>query len=694
MSSPASTIITSPSSNAGSILPGFHDLPPVFLLPTHLSLTELYDVEEKLLDAGVPLTHDLEGAKLVLGKIHMPKRAEFELRSRGLLTHPVDHGIKGDEENQTHESPSDMPLAKKARLTAEKGSIIRKHVATTGSETDLEGDQSQSQALSNGKTSSYTIEFPKRSSHGKQEQYPLESEFQEKDMIVVANLDWLTSSIQAGKALRLSPFVVYKALVTSTRQPLVIPKPQATSSGPSTSSNISQPSESNKHQDIIARSILHDERPTKFSKFSKTYIPFGTQKAKRRTFGFTQSQDVVKPPHLVRQSTSEFEESLKLDGRLVPLWVREGKKYACERPTPPHNPNDAFIEELKKIRLTRTLTGDEIGVRAYSTSIAALAAYTIPLQTTSEISTIPGCDVKIAHLFHEWKTHARLQTVEDDENDEELKVLRLFYNIWGVGATTARDFYHRKGWRDLDDIVEFGWDTLTRVQQIGVKYYEQFLEKIPRKEVESIVDIVTSHARKVRDDGVECCIVGGYRRGKLESGDVDVVLSHRNTEKTMDLIVDVVESLETEGWISHTLLLATTGSQRDQQPLPFRHPTNRGVGFDTLDKALLVWQDIHNANEREANTNIHRRVDIIIAPWSFIGCAIAGWSGGTTFQRDLRRYAKHKHNWKFDSSGIRDRATGEVIYLGENAASMIEAERMVFEGLGLPYLDPTDRCTG
>jgi DNA polymerase IV len=692
MSSPTSTISASSPSDAESPLPGFHDLPPIFLLPTRLSPTELHDLEEQLIITGVPLTYELKEAKLVLGKVSMAKRAEFELRCRGVPTRAIDDSVQKYEKYQALRVLNDILPSKRRRLTPGEGSMAKKPFATTSSETESEGDEIQKLGESNEKTSFDNTAISSKSLDEMKTEHITEPDLRGKDMITVVRLDWLTSGIEAGEALPLSPFIVYRALVTSTRRSSDRSKSPATPPKPDVPSSPSHPLESN-NQDVVTRSMLNGEIPTKVSKFSRDYIPFGTPRRREQPVGHTRSHQAAKPPHLIRQTTSEFEEKSRQDVRHLPSWVREGKRFACQRPTPLHNPNEAFIHELKKIRLTRTLTGDAIGVRAYSTSIAALAAYTLALKTTSEVLALPGCDVKIAHLFHEWKTKGRLQAAEEADNDEELKVLRLFYDIWGVGATTARDFYHHKGWRDLDDIVEFGWDTLTRVQQIGVKYYDEFLEKIPRREVENIVNIITSHARKVRDEGVECCIVGGYRRGRPESGDVDMVLSHRDMNKTVDLILDVVRSLENEGWITHTLLLATTGSQQGQQPLPFRRLTNRGSGFDTLDKALVVWQDINNPNAPEKNTNLHRRVDIIIAPWPFIGCTIAGWSGGMTFQRDLRRYAKYERNWKFDSSGIRDRTTGEVVYLGENADSMIEAERMVFEGLKLPYLDPSDRCT-
>ncbi|KAI9826334.1 MAG: hypothetical protein M1832_000251 [Thelocarpon impressellum] len=374
-------------------------------------------------------------------------------------------------------------------------------------------------------------------------------------------------------------------------------------------------------------------------------------------------------------------------------------------PFPLHCPNEDFIDQLKKIKLGRLLTGDEIGVRAYSTSIAALAAYPHRLSNTKEILSLPGCDTKIAHLFHEWRSNkGHIETVDEIENDEVLKVLRTFYEIWGVGAITARDFY-AKGWRDLDDVVEYGWGTLSRVQQIGVKFYDEFLDKIPRDEVEFIGSKVLEHARRVRDDGIEMCIVGGHRRGKTASGDVDIILSHKEHSATLGLVRDVVLSLEQEGWITHTLLLSLTNSNRAQQTLAFRSGGG-GHGFDTLDKGLVVWQDIHfpppdpsSSPRRDLakNPNIHRRVDIIISPWRTVGCAIVGWSGGTIFQRDLRRYVKAAHGWKFDSSGIRNRGTGEIVDLesvGGISRTWQEAERKVFQGMGLEYREPWERCTG
>jgi DNA polymerase IV len=251
-------------------------------------------------------------------------------------------------------------------------------------------------------------------------------------------------------------------------------------------------------------------------------------------------------------------------------------------------------------------------------------------------------------------------------------------------------------------LVEYAWDShLSRVQQIGVKYYEEFKLRIPRSEVEHIGDTILAHARNF-SSRYEMVIVGGYRRGKAESGDVDVIVSHPDEPATHNLIERLVRSLEKSKHITHTLTLSNRNSERGQMPVSWTGNDRKGSGFDTLDKALVVWQETRSAAtaaDRGNSEAPHRRVDIIVSPWKTVGCAVLGWSGGTTFQRDLRRYCKKVKHLKFDSSGIRSRTDGSWVDLESGdergrAPDMLTAEKRVFRGLGLEWRPPEERCTG
>ncbi|RMZ19503.1 hypothetical protein D0859_16503 [Hortaea werneckii] len=681
--------------------------PPIFVSATYFDTDDLHDLEDDLADAGATLTYDAQEAGIVMTKVLKPKRVQFDLRAKGLWTEEVKAEEPAGEEDG---------LSKKRRKVskAEKDGKSQYAAIPVDDESTESESETAARATRKGEDG---VDRPHW--HGENQKHALRMQpvasSESKGIVNVVRVDWFEQS-------RMS----WKSIPASSRQTIT-----------------TQSTSNTKAHHILARAKEDASQPSKtadhFGKrqFGSKHLP----PSSATSWSGGHSRD-HKTAHLLHKTTTEDDENGTSDLPPMPDWVQAGIKYACQRSTPRESPNKPFIEQLKKIRTARLLTNDEIGVRAYSTSIAALAAYPHRIQSPREIIALPGCDAKIANLFveHTNSSTGTIQAVTDLETDPDLQILSHFYNIWGVGATTARDFYFARGWRDLDDIVEYGWSSLSRVQQIGVKYYEEFLDPIPRAEVRAIADVIHAHAVKVRDERIQSLLVGGYRRGKEACGDVDIIVSHPDERKTEGLITDLVSSLEGEEWITHTLVLSLQSTQRGQQTLPFRtssrssggggSATGSHSGFDTLDKALVVWQDPRWEDEKASNAsvsaptddeykaklkskknpNIHRRVDIIIAPWRSVGCAVLSWSGETTFQRDLRRYCKEVQGWKFDSSGIRQYGTGEVVDVeGKKTAGaggdgqeegkgkaegMEEAERRVFGALGLEYRRPEERCTG
>ncbi|RHZ72099.1 hypothetical protein CDV55_108926 [Aspergillus turcosus] len=672
----------------------FSSLPPIFVLATHLELDALHQIEEDLVMRGARLTYDVSEARLVLGRIGQKKRAALELRSRGVWTEEVSESapLRTSPEPEPEPEP-ELPVKRRRVGVVQPGKQPAAQLEDVDLGTETEGEEDGMRSLHDTRghlrrprsVSADRASVASTPSLTSSVATALE-DHEQGDVVTVVKLDWFSEVLKTGTLVPFDPFVVYRGRRIT---------PPAAASADKTKGILDRAK-----QDAMARPAAGP--PT--SRFAS--------RRSREPHDGPSSQG--HPPKLYRQTTSEHDEEIPLPP--PPDWVKNRVIYACMRSAPLHPPNEAFINQLVKIRKIRELTLDEIGVRAYSTSIAALAAYPYAIRRPSEILTLPGCDAKIAALFAEFKAseHRTLAAADALDTDPVLKTLHLFWNIWGVGAKTARDFYYKRQWRDLDDIIEHGWNSLSRVQQIGLKYYDEFLTGVPRPETEAIAATITQHANRVRPHaaydgrGVECIIVGGYRRGKELSGDVDLVLSHRDENVTKNLVVDLVASLEAAGWITHTLALHMTTSHREQQPAPFRGD-DEGRHFDTLDKALVVWQDPHfeepaedggdtdspeGQGQRKRNPNIHRRVDIIISPWRTVGCAVLGWSGDTTFERDLRRYAKKAHGWKFDSSGVRERTSGgQVIDLERGGETWEERERLVLEGLGVGWRPPQERCT-
>jgi DNA polymerase IV len=610
-------------------------LPVIYLLSTHLRSEELHELE-----ARIPtLTYDINEAELVVGKITQKKRALFELRNLKLET-------------------EELPPTESLILP---GQEARHDAADTDSDTASDGKVEDHVSVSDATRTAF---------------------FGSPDSIKVVKLAWLTETLRSGNVEPLDGYLLYEGRKTSSGSGLQPKREAPHAPAPPTP----------KVEEILnrAKADVGFGQTSQHHHFAPSQ---GSGSSWRRNRDFHEAR--IKPP-MLHQSTTEHD----LDQHLPPIPDYLHTTYSCQRPTPLHPPNEPFIKELMKIRVHRTLEGDKIGVRAYSSSIATLSAYPYTLSSAQEVARLPGCGMKIALLYQEYKDTGQLSEVTEADADPRISVLKVFYEIWGVAETTAREFYNR-GWRDLDDIVEYGWNTLTRVQQIGVKYYDEFLMKIPRDEVASISNIILEHANKIQP-GFEMIIVGGYRRGKKESGDVDLVLSHRDKKATLGFVEKIVLSLEATKHITHTLILSTKNSERGQEPVAWKgNEKKAGTGFDTLDKALVVWQDpLWNPTEEvKKNPNPHRRVDIIIAPWKTAGCAVLGWTSGTTFQRDLRRYCKKERALKFDSSGVRSRVDGSWVDLesgpdGKPAPDMLTAEKRIFAGLGLEWREPWERCTG
>ena len=688
----------------------FSDLPIVYVIPTHLSVEELQAVEEQLTDGGARLTYDPTEARLLIGAISSNRRAKFELQSRHITTEEINR-VHAPRSQILSDGETEGRSTKRRRLSQTLDSSSSNQRNEDGqkpielSETSEMVSNTPPSSLGNTLLHSQT---PQSTPSKKNKVIRSASPDSCNDVVRVIKLQWLQDAAQAPEPPTLDDYTIYLGIIAKEAK-LETPKNGLPVSISDLGSTHRTSPALDKDVFRVAVQKAQSDHSTRSSGSKRDFLKHAMKsRFQGRSYVSStqqQSQGTVNRPSLLHETTSEHDASPEPPA--MPRWVRENKIYACERLTPQQSPNKGFIDLLKRIRFARILLLDEIAVRAYSTSIASISAYPVALTSCREILGLPGCNEKIAELFREYRGSGSLTAVEDINSDESLKVLELFYNIWGVGATTAREWYFDRGWRNLDDVVENGWESLTRVQKLGVKFYDDFLLRIPRSEVEYIASVITYYARKIIDDGIESIIVGGYRRGNPGSGDVDVILTHRDEAKTKNLIEPLNLALEHAGWITHILAQHETNSMRGQETLPYISAHKKGGGFDTLDKTFLVWQDplwptkaqdLENDPDAK-NPNPHRRVDIIVSPWKTIGCAVCGWTSGTTFQRDLRRYAKHRKGWKFDSSGVRARGNGQWIDLekgtnGERAETWQEAERRVFEGFGLEWREPTERCTG
>ena len=123
-----------------------------------------------------------------------------------------------------------------------------------------------------------------------------------------------------------------------------------------------------------------------------------------------------------------------------------------------------------------------------------------------EIIALPGIGESLAKKIWEIIDTGGLEKLEDFQSSEYIQTINLFGNIWGCGPSSAKQWYDQvrslslpslftsfnaiQGYRTLNDLRERA--KLSENQQVGLKYYEEFLERIPRDEVMEIEAIVSA----------------------------------------------------------------------------------------------------------------------------------------------------------------------------------------------------------
>ncbi|PPQ63044.1 hypothetical protein CVT24_005990 [Panaeolus cyanescens] len=389
-------------------------------------------------------------------------------------------------------------------------------------------------------------------------------------------------------------------------------------------------------------------------------------------------------------------------------WAR----YSCQRASPLVCPNQNLAEELHILCRSRELEGLGINALAYERAISIIKSYPelITKETFSrDVMELPGIGEKIQSKIHEFLKNGFIEESRVIRQSERYQAITLFASIYGIGPANARKLYDI-GLRTFEDLeryydIRVGGDLKaiepnmvtpngkkippsTKIPEItvkvGIALRNELDAPIPREEVEAIYCEVMAQLN-ILEPGCEATIVGGYRRGKPRSNDVDIVITHPT--KAKGLCKRFAQHLYQAGLVTHILHLSGFHA----------HDALRTEHWDSLEKALTVFI----LPEGTKFKRTHRRLDLIFAMPEAYWTAVIGWSGSKMFERDLRLYAKEekyvdsayrieslskshlRRGLKFDSSGL-TRRRDSLLYVPRS-------EEEVFQILGLDWIDPTMR---
>ncbi|KAI5984689.1 hypothetical protein EDD15DRAFT_2511856 [Pisolithus albus] len=329
------------------------------------------------------------------------------------------------------------------------------------------------------------------------------------------------------------------------------------------------------------------------------------------------------------------------------------------------------LHELMKLHDSKPSDHDRWRVLSYGKCIRALRNYPQRITSFSEARSIRGVGEKTALKIMEIINTGDLRRIEHERTDD-VEVTKLFQGIYGVGRSTAFAWY-ASGHRTLDDIRTRSKSLrLSPAQEIGLKFYDDINSRIPREEAARIFSIIKSIALEI-DNNLFIEIMGSYRRGKADCGDIDVLVTRPVADgKThAGVLPRLLDRLRAAKVLAEDLAVPADPSELE-----------------------LTYRGLCKLPDAGAK---RRRIDILCVPWESRGAALLYYTGDDIFNRAMRLKANvmgYSLNQRGLYAGVVREPQNRRVKLSSGSIIASETEEEIFQILGVPWQEPHERIRG
>ncbi|ORY87146.1 hypothetical protein BCR37DRAFT_385553 [Protomyces lactucae-debilis] len=341
-------------------------------------------------------------------------------------------------------------------------------------------------------------------------------------------------------------------------------------------------------------------------------------------------------------------------------WQRQFKcMQAFPRAGQTAQPNAELIDQLMELSALCEAMGPKSDIWRsvqYRQAAAAMRQFDKPITRSSDVQHVRGIGPSIARRIEEFLQTGTVSKL--DHWRSKMAPILYFMDIYGVGRHQATLWYNQ-GLRTLEDVLEKG--NPSRNQRIGTR--------IPRGEAQQHKDIVRGAAAKI-DPGLQLYLMGSYRRGAQDCGDVDFLVTRpgATADDLWPRFKELIGCLEEQGYLTHALIVSTDADNGKK------------------------WQGI---SKLPAPGSLHRRIDFLMVPWQERGASLLYFTGNDLFNRSIRLLARKK-GLSLSEKGlykdvVRDR-TGQKLTAGTRLPC--DTEEDIFTYLQVPYRRPEERNVG
>jgi NAD-dependent DNA ligase/DNA polymerase/3'-5' exonuclease PolX len=309
--------------------------------------------------------------------------------------------------------------------------------------------------------------------------------------------------------------------------------------------------------------------------------------------------------------------------------------------------NEKFIELMEQLSTIMLKQGEAFRARAYQKAQETIMAYPGDIMSPNDLKGKPGIGPTIMEKLNEYVENGTLKVLEREKNNP----VNILADVYGIGPKKAKELVDN-GITSIAQLRE-NQQMLNDIQKVGLRYYEDVLKRIPRSEIEDYKKIFESDFKKVATSDSKFEIVGSYRRGAQNSGDIDMII----TSDSPKVFINFIDEL-----IKKKLILEVLS----------RGPTK-----------CLVMAKIPSSDSV-------RRVDFLYTGLEEFPFAILYFTGSKIFNTVMRHIALEK-GYTMNEHGINNM---EGKKKGDKVAHRFKTEEDIFDFLGLEYKAPTERTDG
>ena len=378
------------------------------------------------------------------------------------------------------------------------------------------------------------------------------------------------------------------------------------------------------------------------------------------------------------------------------------------------NPNARTMAVLEEMCAHYTLVNDSWRTMGYRKAISALRRQTKLIASAEEAKAIPSIGSRLAQKIEEIVRTDQLRRLENAKLEPLDQVLKTFTSIYGVGYGQAQKWV-AQGHRTLDDLLDKV--KLTENQRVGVLHHDDFSRRIPRAEVECLANIITAVARTL-DAKVQVHLMGSYRRGATDCGDVDLIITkpHAAMAYLQNLLFKrLIPALFEQDIFKVTLVGSGGGGRHSLNPSSSITGTAQPSGTKWHGAGVLP-RPLSSSSSSSSSSSVQpgeasvqkdgiwRRIDILLVPDHELGAALLYFTGNDVFNRSIRLLARKKgmrlnqhglwnHPGRRFVGGGGGNDDGMDEDNGEGRLTLLEGrdERRIFDILGVPWRNAHER---